>query len=51
MAETLVPTSYPRIKDRDSKQRLCRGRKNDEILGFVEKELGEVVGSQMAEQV
>ena len=48
MAETLVPT---RIKSRDSKQRLCRGRKKDEILGFVEKELGEVVGSQMAEQV
>ena len=51
MAETLVPTSYTRIKNRDSKQRLCRRMKNDEILGFVEKELGEVVGSQMAEQV
>ena len=46
-----VPTSYTRIKNRDSKQRLCRRMKNDEILGFVEKELGEVVGSQMAEQV
>ena len=46
-----VPTSYTRVKNRDSKQRLCRRMKNDEILGFVEKELGEVVGSQMEEQV
>ena len=35
---------------RDSKDKLCRGEE-DEILGYVEKEQGEVVGSQMAEQV
>ena len=49
MAKTMVPTSYTRIKYRDSKQGLCREK--DEILGYVEKEQGEVVGSQMAEQV
>jgi len=47
MAETLAPTSYTRIPTRDSKRALWK----DEILGFVEKEQGEVVGSQMSEQI
>ena len=49
MAKTMVPTSYTRIKYRDSKQGLCREK--DEIFGLVEKEQGEVVGRQMAEQI
>ena len=47
MAATSVPTSYTRIPTRDSNRALSKNK----ILGFVEKEQGEVVGRQMAEQI